>query len=389
MSRVVAVFRKEIVDSVRDRRTLIVMLVTAVAAGPLLLMLVMQFVAGQADRARVLRLPVVAAEHAPAVISFLQRQQVEIVGAPADFEARIRDGELDVVLVIADSFATDVAKGKAGIVRLVYDRSRDRARVPIEQIESLLRLYNRDWGQGRLLLRGIAPQVANPLQVEAHDLATPQSSGSLILFMIAYYGLFACVMGGMAAAIDTTAGERERQSLEPLLITPVRSTELATGKWLAVVTLTAAVVIVTLAGFYLTLRFGPVPSVGVPFLFGTAELGRFLVILLPLALLMPAVLLYVGGRGRTFKEAQSNSSVVIFAVSVVPIVQLMMQSREPRWLSFVPIASQYSLLGRALRGEALPGLELAQSYAAPLLLTFIALLALARLLSREAMLAGR
>ena len=274
-------------------------------------------------------------------------------------------------------------------MRLVYDRSRDRARNSIEQTEALLRTYNREWGQGRLLLRGVAPEVANPLQVEAHDLATPQSSGSLILFMIAYYGLFAAVMGGMAAAIDTTAGERERQSLEPLLITPARPLELVTGKWLAVGMLNAAVVIVTLAGFYLTLRFGPLPSVGVPFLFGAAEFGRFIAVLLPLMFLMPAVLLYIGVRGRTFKEAQSNVSVVLFVVSIIPVVQMFLQAREPWWLGWVPISGQYALLSRALRGEALPVLALAQSYVAPVLLTALALWAVARLLSREAVLAGR
>ena len=111
-------------------------------------------------------------------------------------------------------------------------------------------------------------------------------------------------MGGMAAALDTTAGERERVSLEPLLTTPVAPLELATGKWLAVSLLNATAVVLTLSGFYLTLRFAPLPAVGIPFLFGLAELGRFVVVLVPLILLMPAILLYVGCRGRTFKEAQ-------------------------------------------------------------------------------------
>ncbi len=389
LPRIVAVAHKELIDSLRDRRTLVVMLVTAVAAGPLLLMLVMNLVAGQADRARLLRLPVAGADNAPALVAYLKRQEVEILPPPAGYEAAIRNGELDVVLEIDEHFARDTAEGKAAIVRLVYDRSRDRARAAIDQTENLLRQYNRDWGQGRLLLRGVAPEVANPLQVEAHDLATPQSAGSLILFMVAYYGLFAAVMGGMASAIDTTAGERERQSLEPLLITPARPLELVIGKWLAVTALSAAVVIVTLAGFYLTLRFGPLPSVGVPFLFGATEFGRFIAVLLPMILLMPAVLLYIGARGRTFKEAQANTSIVLFVVSVIPVVQMVMQAREPWWLAWVPISAQYSLLNRALRGEGIPAAALAQSYAAPLLVTAIALWAVARLLSRESVLAGR
>ena len=146
------------------------------------------------------------------------------------------------MLEVDPAFAEDVAEGRPGTVRLAYDRSRDRARASIAEVEGLLRAFNREWGRGRLLLRGVAPEVANPLNVESRDLATPQSSGALVLFLIAFYGLFAAVMGGMAAALDTTAGERERMSLEPLLTTPVAPLELATGKWLAVSLLNATAV---------------------------------------------------------------------------------------------------------------------------------------------------
>lgn len=388
-ARIRAVASKEIIDIFRDRRTMLVTLVTAIAAGPVLMLLVLNLVARQADKVRDLTLPVVGREHAPALIAFLERQQVKVTVAPADFEDRIRAGDLDVVLEINPAFPTDVAKGRPGTVHLAFDRSRDRARASIAEVEGLLRAYNREWGRGRLLLRGVATEVANPLNVESRDLATPQSSGALVLFLIAFYGLFAAVMGGMAAALDTTAGERERASLEPLLTTPIAPLELAVGKWLAVVALNAIAVIVTLSGFYLMLRFAPLPAVGIPFLFGLAELGRFLIALVPLIALMPAVLLYIGSRGRSFKEAQSNLSVLLFVVSLIPIVQMFLQRKEPAWLTWVPISGQYALLSRALRGEALPSVELLQSYAIPALLTLVALAAVARLFSRESVLAGK
>jgi sodium transport system permease protein len=106
-------------------------------------------------------------------------------------------------------------------------------------------------------------------------------------------------------------------------------------------------------------------------------------------LLMPAVLLYVGSRGRTFKEAQSNVSVLLFVVSLVPAVQLFMQQREPDWLVLVPVSGQYMLLKLVLRGEAIPLTQLALSYLVPALLIVVALAAVARLLSRESVLAGK
>jgi sodium transport system permease protein len=294
-----------------------------------------------------------------------------------------------VVRVVDEQFGGDVAQGKQGTVRLVSDRSRDRAQASIRQAENLLRAYNRQWGTQRLLLRGVAPYVGNPLNVEDVDLATPQQSGAIILFLVAFYALLASIMGGLAAALDTTAGERERQSLEPLLMTPARPMELVVGKWVAVVLFNALVVVITLAGFYLTLTFAPLPAVGAPFLFSAREFGRFLVVLLPMMLLVPAVLLYVGSRGRTFKEAQANVSVLLFVLSLVPAVQLFLQQKEPDWLVLVPVSGQYTLLKLALRGETIPLSQLALSYVVPALLTVVALAAVARLLSREANFASR
>ncbi|MEP7276882.1 MAG: ABC transporter permease [Betaproteobacteria bacterium] len=389
IGRVAAVVRKELTDMLRDRRTAMVTLLSAIVAGPIFLILIFNLIANQADRARELTLPVAGREHAPALAAFLERQQVALTPAPQDYEAQIRSGDLDVVLVIDANFARDVADGKAATVRLVFDRSRDRARPSIDQAESLLRSYNRLWGQQRLVLRGVAGSVAAPLLVEDVDLATPQQSGALVLFLVAYYGLFASVMGGMAVALDTTAGERERQSLEPLLTTPARPGEIVTGKWLAVCAFNALVVLLTLTGFYLTLSFAPLPAVGVPFLFGSREFARFIVVLIPLILLLPAILLYVGSRARAYREAQANVSVLLFVVSLLPLVQLFLQRKEPEWIAFVPVSGQYSLLNVALRGEALPWGQLALSYAVPLALAALFLAGVARLLSRESILAGK
>jgi len=389
LARTIAILRKELLDTLRDRRTGTVTLLSAILAGPIFLLLIFNLMASQAEHAREMTLPVIGAEYAPAVVAFLQRQQVSVTKAPADYDAQIRRGDLDVVLVIDASFGKDVEQGKPGTVQLVFDRSRDRARPSIDQAESLLRGYNRLWGDQRLMLRGVTTSVANPLLIETADLATPQQSGALVLFLVAYYGLFASVMGGMAVALDTTAGERERQSLEPLLMTPARPAEIVIGKWLAVCAFDALVVTLTLTGFYLTLAFAPLPPVGVPFLFGVREFGRFLLVLVPMILMLPAILLYVGSRARAYKEAQANVSVLLFVVSLIPLVQLFMQRKEPSWIMLVPVSAQYSLLNTSLRGEAPALAQLALSWIAPLALVVIALVAVARRLSREAILSGK
>ncbi len=387
--RVLAVARKELLDTFRDRRTMLVTMLPALIAGPIILLLMFSLIANQIDKVRELKLPTVGKERAPALVAFLERQQVTLTIAPDDYEAKIRGGDVNVVLVVDDKYESDVADGKAGTIRLIYDRSRDRARAAILEVESLLHAYNRQWGSQRLLLRGVAPTVGNPLNIESVDLATPQQSGAIMLFFIAYYGLFAAIMGGMAIALDVTAGERERMSLEPLLMTPAKAWELVTGKWLAVVAFNAAVVIITLTGYYLTLRFAPLPAVGVPFLFSARELAWFLVVLVPLIALLPAVMLFMGARSRTFKEAQASVSLVIFVVSIIPIVQLVQQKKDPDWIAWVPVSGQFSLLGQVLRGESIPLVQIAASFAVPLVLTICVLLLVTRMLSRESILAGK
>ncbi|MCC6868205.1 MAG: ABC transporter permease [Burkholderiales bacterium] len=387
--RIAVVAAKEVRETLRDRRTLLVLLITAVAAGPVFLFLIFNLIARQADRTREIELPAVNVAQAPALADFLRRNQVRLVDAPASYEAKLRAGDLDVVLVVDPDFAAEVDAGRVGTVQVVADRSRDRARPAVSQVESLVRAYGRQWGSQRLLLRGVAASVGEPLRIEEIDLATPQQSGAIILFLVAYYALLGSFMGGMAVALDLTAGERERQSLEPLLMTPARPLEIVLGKWLAVSAFNALVVVITLAGFYLTLAYAPLPAVGVPFLFGSREFARFLVVLLPLVLLMPAILLYVGSRGRTFKEAQANVSLLMFVASIVPAVQIFTQQREPAWFAAVPVSGQYSLLSHVLRGEAIAPAELALSYAIPSVLIVVALGAMARLLARAAAVAGK
>ena len=389
MKRTIVVAAKELVETFRDRRAMMMTLATAALAGPIFLVLIFNMIASQGERARTLRLPVGGAQYAPALVAFLEREGVRIQPLPADAEARIRAGELDVALVVDPAYDDQVADGKPAKVSLIYDRSRDRARASIDQAESLLRAYNRQWGAQRLMLRGVVPEVAQPLDIVAVDLATPQQSGALVLFLVAYYGLFAAVMGGMPVALDATAGERERQSLEPLLATPASAGEIVVGKWLAVAAFALLVVVVTLAGFTLTLTFAPLPPVGVPFLFGGREFVRFLVILLPMIALMPAVLLWLGSRGRTIKEAQTNLSLLLFVVSIIPVAQLFLQRREPDWLVAAPVSGQYLLLNRALRGEALAWGDLALSWVVPALLVALALWGMARRYADESVLAGK
>ena len=368
------VFAKELVDALRDRRTLLLTLFGSVISGPLVLLLLFKLISTEIDRADQLKLPVIGAERAPALIAYLERERVRIEPPPADFQARIRSGEIEVVLEIDDAFSRDVAAGRAAKVRLYYDESRQRTGTTTRTVRALLRGFANLWGDQRLALRGVASDVGQPLRVEPINLATPQQSGSQTLTILAFYAVFATLLGGVASAADSTAGERERGTLQVLLAAPVRAGSLIIGKWAAVAALACTVLLLTLTGFYLTLQFGPVPRVGIPFVFGAREYGGFLLMLLPLACCFAALLLCLGALGRTFKEAQTNSQILITVAALLPVVQMFQFGKEPAWLKWVPVNGHFQLLTQILRGDGITALDWIAAATLPAVISVAALL---------------
>ena len=367
------VFAKELVDALRDRRTLLLTLFGSVISGPLVLLLLFKLISTEIDRADQLKLPVIGADRAPALIAYLERERVRIEPPPADFQARIRSGEIEVVLEIDEGFGRDIAAGRAAKVRLYYDESRQRTGTTTRTVRALLRGFANLWGDQRLALRGVASDVGQPLQVESINLSTPQQSGSQTLTILAFYAVFATLLGGVASAADSTAGERERGTLQVLLAAPVRAGSLIIGKWAAVAALACTVLLLTLTGFYLTLRFGPVPRVGIPFVFGAREYGGFLLMLLPLACCFAALLLCLGALGRTFKEAQTNSQILITVAALLPVVQMFQFGKEPAWLKWVPVNGHFQLLTQILRGDGISALDWIASAALPAVISVAAL----------------
>jgi sodium transport system permease protein len=377
------VYAKEIVDAVRDRRTLFLTLFGSVISGPLVLMLLFKLISTEIERAETIRLPVIGAAHAPALIAFLERERIRIDPAPPDYAAKIKAGELDAVLEIDPEFERDVAAGRAGKVRMYFDESRQRTGTTLRTIRGLLRAFSGLWGDQRLALRGIAAEVGNPIAVESINLATPQQSGSQTLMILAFYAVFATLLGGVASAADSTAGERERGTLAVLLAAPAKAGSLIAGKWLAVATLASVVLLLTLTGFYLTLRYGPSPRVGIPFVFGAREYGGFLAILMPLAACFAAILVCLGALGKTVKEAQTNSQILITVAALLPVVQMFQFGREPAWLKWVPLNGHFQLLTQILRGDGISTIDGIAAALVPTILTIGALVLAARNLQKK------
>jgi len=380
-----AVFRKELLDALRDRRTLMVVLVSAVLLGPMVLVALSSLLASfeaQAERREVV---VAGIQHAPGLKNFLERQSYTVKPAPADYETRLRRSKLaDAVLVVPERFEALLLAGEQPVVEVVSDSGNRQSQSSANRAVQLLNAYGRERGQVSLLMRGVSPELLQPLQVEERDLASTQTRAAQLTGMLPFFVIMAVLYGALNAALDTTAGERERSSLEPLLMTPAARASLVLGKWGAVASLAMLIAVLSCMSFLPAQWLLRSDTLQAMFQFGLHEALMFLAVLLPFAAALSAVLMAVAIRCKTFKEAQASSTVVVLGVSLLPLVTTFNQSGEAPWHLWVPALAQYTLMMRVLKGEGFGAEQVVVPLAVCALLTAVGVAFVARRLRSAA-----
>jgi sodium transport system permease protein len=248
---------------------------------------------------------------------------------------------------------------------------------------SLLNAFNREAGTLRLIARGVSPQLLAPVEVQQKDLAPAQARGAQLLFIVPWAALIIAVFGALSVAIDVTAGERERASLEPLLMNPVPVGDIVLGKWLVVMCYSVVIVVLTMLGFLVSMRFISSETLSALMQLEWREVAIFSAVLLPFAALMAAINMLAATFGRSFKEAQTYVSYIAMSVQFAALVPVFLTVRDTTWQLLVPSVAQLSVLMKTLRGEALTAMHLVVPAAVCLLGTALALWLQARLLRRE------
>ncbi|QSQ12600.1 ABC transporter permease [Myxococcus landrumensis] len=382
------VFRKEMRDHLRDRRSLLTVMMLPVL-GPLMTLLTLQMVASMMRRDQPVELAVVGREHAPSLMSFLERQGAILKEAPQDYEARIRDGALDMVLVVPEDYGRDFSRAHTAEVRLVADSSRRAAIVPVQRARRLLEAYSGHVGSQRLFARGVSPELAMAVRVADADLATPAQSAAQWLNMVPLFLVMVTFAGGLQLASDALAGERERGSLEPLLLNPAPRGVVVLGKWAATVVMSVLATVVTMMGFVLALKRAPLEDLGVTVHPDAAFIGVMLLTVLPLTLAASAAQMWVSTYARSFKEAQLYLNLLMIVPMAPGVVLSLMPMKSELWMFAVPVLGQELLAGEVLRGEMLRPLPFLIATASSVAVALVALRAVTRLLGDERIVFGR
>ncbi len=392
MDRIGIVFVKEVIDNLRDRRTLGSAIIGALLGPLLILMLIV--ILGQVffreGATKPLTLPVRGAEHAPNLVAFLQQQNVEIVPAPDDPETAVRNGDVELVLIIPADYAEDFAAGRPASVQIVEDSSRQSASLSVSRTRSLLNAYSRQIAALRLVARGLSPAVIQPLTVQSLDTATPQSQVLIFLNALPYFLMFALFSGGAGVIIDSTAGERERGSLEPLLINPAARREIVLGKLLAALPFASAVLLLTLGAYAVIFNVVPLEEfIGFRLSIDPLALAGIFLVCLPMIVLATALQMIIATFARNFKEAQTYVGFLPLVPALPGLGLAFIPIKPDLWTMLIPTFGQQILINQFMRAEPVSAANVLISAAVTLGLAAILVALSIRLYEREQIILSR
>jgi len=352
MKTLMTVLMKELRELSRDRKTLMLALLFSPLLGPILMLGMQQMGESKAksEMEKPLAVAIVGAERAPNLVAWLAGQGIARKQV-ADPDAAIRSQDEDVYIRIDEKYADNWKKGQPALVEVVSDSTRQDAAIPVSRVQSALKLYGQQVGALRLLARGINPGVASPLAVADKDLSLPEARKSLATFFIPYLLLISGFLGGAALVIDATAGERERQSLEPLLATPAKRGAVVSGKILAACLLGMASLFLSLLAF----KVGGQLSEGMGRQLGMSAIAilELLLIISPMVALGNALLTFIASGAKSVKEAQSYLSVLMLVPMLPSILLLIHPVKNQLWMFAVPFLSQNQMIVKVVRGEAI------------------------------------
>jgi sodium transport system permease protein len=356
------VLRKEVRDALRDKRSL------RLAFLPPLYFVAM-FVAGvlfavnlSQSSASDISLSVAGEEHLPELVTFLREQGIAIEPAPGDAYSAVEQQLLDKVLIIPAEAEREFARAEPAVIWLVYDASNPKLHASVSFVRQKISQWSQQQASLRILARSISPELVRPVMLRESNVASDRKMAGYVLGSLPMFILMCVFIGSLGFSADMTAGERERHSLESLLITPASSTALMAGKWLTSVLLTLAVMLLFVVCLAPALAFLPFNRLGLRVDVSLVDYLLILLATLPVIFLATALQLLVAIFARSFKDAQTYTGLLIF----VPLLPFLYTIVNPGvyadWFFWVPVLAQQSALRELLLGSPLPEFTLAKMW---------------------------
>jgi len=385
MKQILAVMRKEIVDNLRDRQTVFYALLFGPILMPILIAGSLAASMNQAtiDYEQVSELAVLNAESAPNLVQFLRKQNIDVVTPPDNYAASLRSGDIDLVLEVMPEYGENLRLGKPAPITLhSNDANKDSTRFA-RRITSLLHYHGRVLSSLRLQVRGLDPSLFEVIQLIENDVSSEGPGGQILASLLPFLFIISMVMGGFYLAIDTTAGERDRHSLEPLLSLPVERWQLTVGKYAATAVFVGLSGLLTALGIYVMFRFFPSHALTSLFRFDGFAISKAFALASPLILFITSLLIAVSAFTRSTKEAQTYLGLLMIVPMAPFFVLQFVTIRTATVLMAIPMLSQYKLLEKVARNDPIPTLHIFLSVGGTLLGAAALLLVAIKLYQRD------
>ncbi|HZV65716.1 MAG TPA: ABC transporter permease [Telluria sp.] len=361
------VFLKEFKETVRDRRALgLLALFTVMYPVMLGYMLNQQISRSTKPEREGVALAVIGARQAPTLMAQLKQKNITVQQlGPMDEEAigaLLRARKVVALLRLSEHYAENYAAMRPARIELWFDSAADNG-ARQRDIEEVLAAYSSSVASARLLAHGVSPATLAPVQLQRYDTGSTAARSAGLIGSVLGFLFFPAFICGLSAAVDSTAGERERRSLEVLMAQPARPVDLIVGKWLTAGALAVIGITLELTLAHAILSWLPLEEIGMAWRVTTADLALVCLASVPLSLLAAALQVALAMNARSFKEAQSVLSLVVLVPMVPGIVVAMLDLKTALWMYMVPMLSNQTLLREIAKGGAMDGL--------PFVLTFL------------------
>lgn len=372
LSKISIVVRKEWRDALRDNKSLrMALLMPLYFVGIFVassLFIIHMSNQSRATTSEPIKLAVVGATHLPQLIDWLRERGVKIDAVDDGAYQQVERGDLGYALIIPEDAQEKFATGESIELALVFDATNSKLQGSLNFVRQQIWSWNSRMGSLRLLSRGISPTITNPVSIRDLNIASDQKMGFFVMASLPMLMILTAFIASVGFSADMTAGERERRSLESLLITPASSASLVLGKWLTSFSLTLTVLLVEVLLLTAAFAYVPFKELGLRVDVSFIDLMAVYCVLGSVALLATGLQFVISLFARNFKDAQTYMGMMVFLPMVPLFYTLFNPSAYADWFRWVPILGQQVLIKDLLLGGNVLPFDFIQAWGVAIIL---------------------